>query len=128
MDRFNSATFCDCPKPGSGFPTFYVVVIFCIQCKTNNHLLTVIVNSSNQYQQHKQSPLNSDGQQFEPISTTQSITYHLNSLNTKNDHDIKRWKPRSWLGTDTKGCRVEPVHVILLIVLLILVRIVDHHC
>jgi hypothetical protein len=73
-----------------------------------------MVNSSNQYQQHKQSPLNSDGQQFEPISTTQTITYHLNSLNTKNDHDIKRWKPRSWLGTDTKGCRVEPVHVILL--------------
>jgi hypothetical protein len=73
-----------------------------------------MVNNSNQYQQHKQSPLNSDGQQFEPISTTQSITYHLNSLNTKNDHDIKRWKPRSWLGTDTKGCRVEPVHVILL--------------
>jgi hypothetical protein len=33
-----------------------------------------MVNNSHQRQQSEQSPLNSDGQQFTPISTTQRIT------------------------------------------------------
>ena len=37
--------------------------------KANNHLYLVMVNNSHQYQQGKQPPLNSDGQQFTLIST-----------------------------------------------------------
>jgi len=33
-----------------------------------------MVNNSHQYQQSKQSPLDSDGQQFTPISTKRTIT------------------------------------------------------
>jgi len=34
------------------------------------------------------------------ISTNRTMPFHLNSLNTKKDHDIWRRKSRSWLGTD----------------------------
>jgi hypothetical protein len=42
--------------------------------KTNKHLSKEMVNNSHQYKQSKQSPLDSDGQQFTPISTKQTIT------------------------------------------------------
>ena len=49
-----------------------------------------------QYQQNKQSPL---------ILT--EVTEH------KKDHDVWRWKSRSWLGTCTKMRRDKPVNAIL---------------
>ena len=45
--------------------------------KANNHLYTKMVINSNKYQQNKQSPLNSDGQPFQQISTKRTITSHL---------------------------------------------------
>jgi excinuclease UvrABC ATPase subunit len=42
--------------------------------KANNQLYLVMINNSHQYQQSKQSPLSSDGQQCTPMSTKQRIT------------------------------------------------------
>jgi hypothetical protein len=53
----------------------------------NNHLYTVMVNNSHQYQQSKQSPLNSDGQQFTPTSTKRTIT----PISTKRTMISKQW-------------------------------------
>jgi hypothetical protein len=60
--------------------------------KANNHLQTVMVNNAHQYQHSEHSSLNSDVQQFTPISTTRTITstqwwstIHIN-INKANNH------------------------------------------
>ena len=64
--------------------------------KANNHLETVMVNNSHQYQQNKESPLNSDGQSF--LEYQQSKQTPLNSdgqqfilISTKRTNISKQW-------------------------------------
>jgi hypothetical protein len=67
----------------------------------------LLVNTLHQYQQSKQSPLESDGQQFTPISTKRPIT------------------SREWWSTLYTNINKAKNH---LLALLILVWIVDHLC
>jgi len=49
-----------------------------------------------------------------PISTKRTTTSHLNwTYWSQKDHDIWRWKSRSWLGTGTKMGGIKLVNGII---------------
>jgi hypothetical protein len=86
---------CTCPKSGFGFPMSYVVAFFYdnVTFTQKASLCNIMKRTFKQW-----------WSTIPPISSKRKITFHLNSVNIKEGHDIWHWKSKPWLGTGTKIC------------------------